>query len=202
MTTISKLARTDRPHRPLLGVSGVVLFVCLFLPAIHPCSHDETPLEYPFAWAPYFYGLALAVCAVIGPRLVRLAAHVLRVTTVLFFAGALVLFSFAPGVGSVELTVAGVLWWTLGSGVRERRLAAMTITFAVMSTAWFLFWMVMGGTLWGLWLSFAASIAIGFAGARWFHEIGEVPDEPRVPVAVARTAISGEVVGAFRSRDT
>lgn len=198
------MTRPHRPHRPLLGVSGAVLFVCLFLPAVHPCSTDETPLEFPFAWAPYFYGLAIAVSAVLGPRLVRIAAHVFRLTNLLFVVGCLALMQFSLGLGIIELTVAIVLWSSMGSGADERRLAVMTIVFGVMSTTWFLFWMLMGGTLWGLWLSFAASIATGIAGTRWHHHATYDDDEPVVPVAVvvAVERVSAVAADGSRSLDT
>jgi hypothetical protein len=64
-------------HRPLLGLSGVVMFFCLLLPSYtecHGCNSDWTvkynhvvhyPLEsFPDAFVgPYLLGLAIAVCA-------------------------------------------------------------------------------------------------------------------------------------------
>jgi len=53
--------------------SGYLLMVCLFLPALKPCSTSEAlPMVlFPFVWPPYLVGLFIALAAAANPDRLR-----------------------------------------------------------------------------------------------------------------------------------
>src|SRR5262252_1376913 len=52
-----------RRHRRVTGLSGILLFACLFLPAVDACGAVQ-PYELPPLAPPYLYGLVFAMIAV------------------------------------------------------------------------------------------------------------------------------------------
>ncbi|MDX2088719.1 MAG: hypothetical protein SFX73_12760 [Kofleriaceae bacterium] len=50
-------------RRPVLGISGWVLFVCLFLPTVRVCGDPTAPIEFPPVYGAYLGGLAVGIAA-------------------------------------------------------------------------------------------------------------------------------------------
>ena len=62
-------------RRPVVAVSGWVLFVCLFLPTLRVCSSPTAPIEFPPCYAVYLGAIAIAVAALSASLRTRRGAH-------------------------------------------------------------------------------------------------------------------------------
>lgn len=177
-----------RRHRPLTGTAGILLFVCMFLPAMKGCSSSPVlPLDVPPFLPPYLYGLVFAMVAltrtrrglIVGTMMLRALA------TIVGFAGFIV-FLIAPSVGIVELSVGLALVATIGTtGVSEHRIAATAIVMGAVCTAWFGLWSMTADALIGVHLSLASSTALLVGGCVWLVELWMRPPAV-VPAAIVR----------------
>jgi hypothetical protein len=171
-----------------MGTAGILLFICMFLPAMRGCSSAPVlPLDVPPFLPPYLFGLVFAVLA--GARSSRaLIAGVVAVrflATLVAFAG-FVVFLVAPSVGIVELTVGLVLLSAIGvSGVSELRLAACAALIGALCTFWFGLWAASGDALYGVHLSLASSMGVLVGGLVWVVDVLVNP-AAHVPRAVVR----------------
>ncbi len=171
-----------------MGTAGILLFVCMFLPAMKGCgSVAVSPLDVPPFLPPYLFGLVFAVIASMRSTHTLLAGviAVRFLSTIVAFAG-FVVFLVVPSVGIVELTVGLVLLTTIGlKGASEIRLAASTVLIGALCTAWFGLWTASVDALYGVHLSLASSIGLLVGGLVW---LGEVLIHPSVlvPRAVVR----------------
>ena len=174
-----------RRHRSFTGTAGILLFVCLFLPAVKGCDADVVPYQMPWFCAPYVYGLAFAVIALARtPRAVAAAVVALRVLACVVIAGATVVTILNVAIGCVLLVVGGMLLATIGwDGGSERRLAATAILIGAVSSAWFALWCASPDALLGVKLSFASSLALVVGGMIWAAELVLAGDR-RMPEAV------------------
>jgi hypothetical protein len=178
-----------RMHRRLNGLSGMLLFACMFLPAVNGCHEPVIPLQVPPFLPPYLYGLVFALIAM--SRTSRGLAYgviALRVLAGLVVLGSTVLVVIVPPVGIIELLVGTALLVTVGlSRTTETRVAATGIVMTLVSIIWFGIWSVSSDALIGVYLSLGSSIGL-FAGCRaWLRELVVRPpvDMPRA-IAVAR----------------
>jgi len=73
--------RVRRRHRMLAAPSGLLLFVCMFLPITEQCGEAVYPYEAPPACVPYVLGLVVAVRALMDPALRASAVRGARVLT-------------------------------------------------------------------------------------------------------------------------
>ena len=177
-----------RRHRSVVGTAGILLFVCMFLPAMKGCgSAPVLPLDVPPFLPPYVFGLVFAAIALTrSARSLVAGVIVVRfLATVVGFAG-FVVFLVAPSVGIVELTVGLVLLSAIGlSGVSELRLAATTVMVGALSIVWFGMWTASADALYGVHLSLASSIGLFAGGMVWLVEVLSEPG-CAVPRAVVR----------------
>lgn len=185
-----------RRHRGLTGSSGLVLFVCLFLPAVKACDSPVYPITVPWAWHPYLFGLVfgLGVWATTS-RGVRRMILGLRVVAYLAAAGAAVLTAVvAPDGKAQEMlfiagpfgAIAAALLAAIGvRGYSERRAAATAIAVGAGAAVWFGLWVADGGALVGAYISLGAALGLAAGGLRWLGDIARDRPEP-VPGAVAR----------------
>jgi len=161
-----------RRHRQLTMPAGLLLFVCLFLPAVRSCGSDVYPVEAPLLWHPYIYGLLLAVAAVATTlRGVRAATIALRVAAYVCIGVGLVLATQTAWF-VIELLLGGVLLGVIGvRGVAEKRLALTGIIMSGASLLWFGMWATSSGALIGIYVSLGASIFLLAGSLLWLSEI-------------------------------
>lgn len=176
-----------RRHRPLTAGAGLVLFVCLFLPAVDGCARPIAPVEAPPCWAPYLYGLVFAAAAVArGPQARAVIALALRVLAGCVIAGGAALLAAWPVAGIVELAaglaLAAAIGWT---GAPERRIALSAIVLGALATVWFGAWCAAPGALAGVYLSLAGALALLAGGLVWLAEVA-IALPARVPRVTVR----------------
>jgi hypothetical protein len=177
-----------RRHRPLLGLSGLTLFVCLFLPAVQVCDTSQMPLDRPGSIPPYIYGAAFVVCAVLGTRrwAIQIAANLVRLLTLAHIVFAIGMLAAIEPLGVVELLAAVAVLGTLGVGAHESRLALVPVVVGVGSAVWFAILLATGDARYGAWLSFASSLGVAIAGLLWRHDITAEDPAAALPRATAR----------------
>ncbi|HEV7557323.1 MAG TPA: hypothetical protein VGO00_17770 [Kofleriaceae bacterium] len=178
---------TRRRYRPVLGVSGLTLFICLLLPFARTCRRDEVELTLPTLWAPYLFGALFCVLsAVRSPRATRAVVRLLHTVSYLFVGGAVLVTLWAPAIGLIELVVAAIITIALGNNPRESRLAATTIIIGALWTAWFAFLSTFEDSLYGVRVALVASVGILGSALLWRYDIALGRPEEPVPRAVAR----------------
>lgn len=175
-----------RRHRSVTGLSGILLFACLFLPAVDACGAVR-PYELPPLAPPYVYGLVFALIAL--SRTPRALAHgvvALRVLAVLVMVSGTLVIAIVPEVGLPEVAVGIVLLLTIGvARTTEHRVAATVIALALVSVLWFTLWSVEDTALPGVYLSLASAGGLLLGGVLWWRELAARPPVA-VPAAVAR----------------
>jgi hypothetical protein len=162
-----------RRHRRITAPSGLLLFVCMFLPAVNSCGASVYPSEMPYFWHPYLYGLALAIASfALTARSVRLAVRTMRVLAWTAVAGGAGLLLVSTGLGAVELALGAILLAAIGvRGHAERRLALSGIVISVLCLLWFGLWAGSKDALVGVYLSLGASIFLLAGSLLWLSEI-------------------------------
>jgi len=188
-----------RRHRSLTGLSGILLFACMFLPAIRGCNHPVVPYEVPPLLPPYVYGLVFALLAMSwSSRGLTLGVVALRVMAVLVLAASVVLVVVVPAVGVLELMIGTVLLVIVGlSGTTEARIAGTGIAVGSISMIWFGFWSVTPDALLGVYLSLASSVGLLVGSLEWLRELICRPgiDMPRAVAARRVGRIHDDILG-------
>jgi len=153
--------------------SGVLLLLCVFLPAVKSCGTAVYPIETPYFWHPYLYGGALALAALATTlRGVRAATLGMRALAWLCVAGGAILVPLSPGFGVVELALGCILLGIIGvRGVSEKRIAVTGIVVSVLSLLWFGLWAGSSGALLGVYVSLGTSIFLLAGSLLWLSEI-------------------------------
>jgi hypothetical protein len=162
-----------RRHRWFTAPSGLLLFVCLFLPAVDGCGTPVVPIEMPYFWHPYVYGLAFAVAAFAATaRWARTTTIVLRVLAWLTVTGGVLLMVESIMLGIVELTLGTILLAVIGArGHAERRSALTAIVVSVACTLWFGIWSGSSDAMCGVYISLTASIFLLAGSLLWLSEL-------------------------------
>ena len=173
-----------RKHRPVTGTAGILLFVCMFLPAVRGCNSSIAPVEVPPFWAPYLYGLVFAIAALARTqRGLLVGAIMMRVLAWFVVMSGLALATIAPAIGFFELIAGCVLAIAIGvTGASERRLATTALVIATMSTLWFGWWCTTDDALAGVYLSFMSSVGLWVGGLSWLVESAGAAKIPRAEV--------------------
>ena len=174
-----------RRHRWISLPSGVLLFVCLFLPAVKSCGEPVYPFELAPLTTPYLLGLLVALVALMTApgavsKVVWIARALMWATVIgwtLFLLAQVLdegdayfmpLFTAVPG--AVVLAI-------FGRGKRDERAATrMALGTAVLGIGWFGMWCFDGSALIGVYLSAAASVGLFIGALEWRREIAR--DEP------------------------
>src|SRR5262245_16858243 len=161
-----------RRHRRITAPAGLLLFACMFLPAVKGCSAPVYPMSTPMFWPPYIYGLVLAAgAAMVTVRHLHYTVVALRIVAWLTIIGASLLVTFAGGVALVELLVGVLMLGTIGlRGCTERRVALTAIIMSALSLAWFGLWVVTPDAMVGVYVSTFASAGLLLGGLVWFAE--------------------------------
>lgn len=178
---------SQRRHRPLTGTAGILLFACMFLPALKGCGDTTVmPLELPPFLPPYLYGLLFAFAAQArSQRSIMASVVMLRLLATLVACAGFVVFLVAPTIGIVELSLGVVLIMAVGGrGYNERRLAWTAAIMGAVCMLWFGLWALTADALAGVYLSFASSAAMFAGGLVWSFEVARCPEQPRMPHAV------------------
>lgn len=166
------VARDRRRHRLLTGTSGMLLFVCMFLPAVEGCDRPIVPLDTPPFWPPYLYGLVFAFAALARTRRgIVGATYALRALSTMVIAGGFATTIFAGPGGAFIVVYGSILLATTGwTGASEHRLAATAVAIASTSSVWFAMWSVTPSALLGVKLSLASTLGLLAGGLVWSRE--------------------------------
>jgi hypothetical protein len=161
-----------RRHRRITGPSGVILFICLFLPAVKGCSEPVYPIAMPALIHPYVFGLVLAIgAASFTIRGMCATIRALRVLAWLTIAGSCLLAVLVPAIAIVELLLGFALLAAIGRhGYSERRVAITTILVGGLSLVWFGLWALSPDALVGVYLSTLGSAGLMVGGLVWLSE--------------------------------
>jgi hypothetical protein len=180
-----------RRHRRVTALSGVLLFACMFLPAVDACG-PVLPYELPPVVPPYVLGLVFALIAIAQTeRGLRRGIVALRAVSAIAAAAGVAVMAVVPEIGIPELAAGIVLLLVIGLWrTTEHRLAAAAILVGVMSTLWFGLWCLDDGALIGVYLSLASSVGLLVGAVLWRRELaGRSPIA--VPAAVVRSRDPG-----------
>jgi hypothetical protein len=161
-----------RRHRRITGPSGLLLFVCLFLPAVQGCHEPVYPITMPALVHPYLFGLVFALgAAAVTVRGMRNTIRALRGLAWLTIAGSCLLAVAIPDIGVVELILGFGLLAAVGRrGYSERRAAITTIVVGALSLVWFGLWALSPDALIGVYLSSIGSAGLMVGGLVWLSE--------------------------------
>jgi hypothetical protein len=176
-----------RRHRRVTALSGILLFACMFLPAVNACGQPLTPYEVPPLAPPYLFGLAFAVIAIARTRRgLWFGVFALHALAMLVVIASIVIIPIVPELGIVELVIGTVLLVIFGwSGTTEPRVATAAVVVAVVSMLWFGLLATTDDALPGVYLSLASSAGLFAGGLLWLRELALRP-AIEVPAAVAR----------------
>ena len=191
---MSNDARPVKRRSPL-GISGVLLFVCLFLPTLRVCGDPTAPIQFPPTYGIYIGGLLIGFLAFSVVRDTRRRLFIALAGVYLVTIGAYI----SIWVGAVTAEIAGVVLGgimlatvvvALRHMVRatwtERAPAVMCVVHALVSLGWSSLLAFDPDGMWGAMVSLGAAslmlfAAIGYAmGA--FAE-ARASAEPELPAA-------------------
>lgn len=175
-----------RRHRRVTALSGILLFACLFLPAVDACG-PVMPYQLPPVVPPYVLGLVFALIAIAQTdRGLRRGIVALRAVSAIIAAAGVVVMPVVPEIGIPELILGVGLLLVIGLWrTSERRVAAATIAAAAVSALWFGLWCFDDGALIGVYLSVVSSAGLLLGAVMWRGELADRPPV-EVPPAVAR----------------
>lgn len=177
-----------RRHRYLTAPSSLLVFACVFLPAMRGCDAPIYPTDEKVLLAPYFYALAFAIVALAATtRRLRSAITVLRALVIVELGVAAVAAFVTPPIGFIELLCALWLFGVLGyRGHSERRAAAALVVIATLDCIMFGLLAATGQALAGIYLAAAGSVGMLVGGLAWHAEASRRATSLVLPRAITR----------------
>ncbi len=174
-------------RRGVLGISGWMLFACLFLPTLRVCGDPMMPIQFPPAYGVYIGGILVAVIGFSTIRRSRrnmlIALQGLYLVTLFTFAAIWIGAVVADGLGMLAGAVFLVLTWLLMRRTTlvkwtERAVAIVCFVHAMVAAGWSALLAFDPDAMWGAQVSLgAASLMLFAAGGYLVHELKEA----RVP---------------------
>jgi len=184
-------------RRSPLGVSGVLLFLCLFLPTLRVCGDPTAPIQFPPTYGVYLGGLLVGILGFSVARHVRRNLMIALAGIYLASVGAFI----SIWVGAVSAEVAGVVLGALMLAIlvlalrqmartrwTERAPAVMCVVHALVSLGWSSLLAFDDDGMWGAMVSLGAAslmlfASIGYAmGAFADERAAELPELPSARV--------------------
>lgn len=173
---MSNDARPVKRRSPL-GVSGVLLFVCLFLPTLRVCGDPTAPIQFPPTYGIYIGGLLIGILGFSVVRRVR--RNLMIALSGIYIASVGAFVSLWVGAATVEVAglviggaMLGVLVFALRHMVRatwtERAPAVMCVVHALLSLGWSSLLAFDDDGMWG------AMVSLGAASLMLFASVGYV----------------------------
>ncbi|CAN5887720.1 hypothetical protein BH11MYX3_BH11MYX3_40610 [soil metagenome] len=166
-------------RRSVLGVSGWLLFVCLFLPTLRVCGDPMMPIQFPPDYAVYFGAIGVGIIGFATAHVTRRNWAVIILS--LWLTTLLTILTLAFGAQSAPVgfvTGALSLWILIWSGramirakLGERSVAVSCLIHAVISIGWSALLALDKDGMWGATVSLgAASLMLFAAGGYWAWE--------------------------------
>jgi len=191
------MSRDSRPvkRRSPLGISGVLLFMCLFLPTLRVCGDPTAPIQFPPTYGIYIGGLLVGFLGFSVVRQVRRNLMIGLAGIYIASVGAFV----SIWVGAVSAEIAGFLLGALMIGVlivalrlmvrttwTERAPAVMCVVHALVALGWSSLLAFDDDGMWGAMVSLGAAslmlfASIGYAMGAFAEE--RAAEEPALPSA-------------------
>jgi hypothetical protein len=171
--------------RSFTAIPGVVLIVCLFLPAMRVCGNPTAPITFPPCYVVYLGGVGVVAMALArGRRMLKFGAALSPTLAVLTVGGCLMCHrEAAPLVAIVTLWFAVVVPCAIVRRTpSERALAIIALMQGLGSTAWATLLVTDKDGMWGADLTLAAGIALVIGAAVWLDAVAHTPDLPRAIV--------------------
>ena len=192
---MSDLTESTEPtrvrRRGVLGISGWLLFACLFLPTLRVCGDPMAPIQFPPTYGLYLGGIAVAVIGFSTLRRTRQAWLVvlmgLYLASILTYMALWIGADAGTGIGLVlGAGFLTLLVYTLrkawGARWSERAIAAGCVAHALIALGWSALLAFDPDGLWGATVSLGAAslmlfAAVGYLG-RELAEARKRLDEP------------------------
>ena len=191
------MSNDGRPvkRRSPLGVSGLLLFACLFLPTLRVCGDPTAPIQFPPTYGIYIGGLLVGILAF---SVVRRTRRNLMIALAGIYIASIGTFA-ALWVGAVTAEVVGLVVGALMIGVlvlalrhmvratwTERAPAVLCVVHALVSLGWSSLLAFDPDGMWGAMVSLGAAslmlfASIGYAMGAFADE--RAAAEPELPSA-------------------
>jgi hypothetical protein len=191
------MSTDDRPvkRRSPLGISGVLLFLCLFLPTLRVCGDPTAPIQFPPTYGIYIGGLLVGF---LGFSVIRRTRRNLMIALAGIYIASIGAF-ISIWVGAVTAEVAGFVLGALMIGIlvvairhmvrttwTERAPAVMCVVHALVSLGWSSLLAFDDDGMWGAMVSLGAAslmlfASIGYATGALAEE--RLRHEPELPSA-------------------
>lgn len=181
-------------RRSPLGVSGLLLFACLFLPTLRVCGDPMMPVQFPPTYGVYLGGLLVGFLGFSVARRTRRNVFYALVTIYILTAGVWL----SLWIGAVTTEIAGFIVGALSlAGLvlamraitrvawTERAPAVTCVVHALVSMAWSALLAFDPDGMWGAMVSLGAASLMLFAAIGYAMSTGaeERADEPGLPAA-------------------